>query len=47
VRVFAEEIVRAWLEELGFEVETARAYGDVPLSPRRVAFFGRLARSTA
>jgi SAM-dependent methyltransferase len=38
VRVFPEATVRGWLEDLGFQVVTARAYGDAALATRRVAF---------
>ncbi len=38
VRLFRERDLRSWLEAVGFDVETARAYGAVALGPRRVAF---------
>lgn len=39
VRVFARGAVTAWLEQAGFEVEVATAYGAFELPVRRVAFF--------
>ncbi|APR80388.1 SAM-dependent methyltransferase [Minicystis rosea] len=39
VRAFDERTLASMLDEVGFDVETARAYGDTPLLPRRVAFF--------
>jgi len=38
VRVFDAATVRRWLEDAGFAVVTAPAYGDHPLLPRRLAF---------
>lgn len=38
VKLFREADVRAWLADAGFEVRTSRAYGAVPLAPRRVAY---------
>ncbi|MFO7179709.1 MAG: methyltransferase domain-containing protein [Pseudomonadota bacterium] len=38
VKLFREADVRAWLTDAGFDVHTARAYGAVPLAPRRVAY---------
>jgi hypothetical protein len=45
--VFDEHAVRRWLQAAGFAVETARAYGDTPLLPRRVAFFATRAAVSA
>lgn len=39
VKTFDVNAMKRWLEEAGFRVETARAYGFAPLAPRRVAFF--------
>jgi SAM-dependent methyltransferase len=39
VRVFERKTVTSWLEQLGFEVETATAYGSYELPRRRVAFY--------
>src|SRR5690606_24930729 len=38
VKLFREADVRAWLTDAGFDVHTARAYGAVPLAPRRIAY---------
>jgi hypothetical protein len=34
-----EAAIRSWLESVAFDVETARAYGEQRLAPRRLAFF--------
>jgi hypothetical protein len=39
VRLFDRSAVGAWLEQAGFEVETATAYGALDLPRRRVAFY--------
>lgn len=39
VRLFERGAVNLWLEQAGFEVETAAAYGFFALPRRRVAFF--------
>jgi cyclopropane fatty-acyl-phospholipid synthase-like methyltransferase len=39
VRLFERSAVSSWLEQAGFEVETATAYGSFALPRRRVAFF--------
>jgi SAM-dependent methyltransferase len=38
VRLFERSSVVSWLEQAGFEVEVATAYGAFRLGPRRVAF---------
>jgi SAM-dependent methyltransferase len=38
VRLFDRRAVTTWLEEEGFEVQVATAYGRFDLAPRRVAF---------
>jgi SAM-dependent methyltransferase len=38
VKLFREADVCAWLADAGFTVQTARAYGNVALAPRRVAY---------
>ena len=40
-RLYRPEEIEAWLQDAGFEVETARAYGDFELAPRRMAFVCR------
>jgi len=39
VRLFERGAVISWLEQAGFEVQTATAYGGFELPPRRVAFY--------
>jgi hypothetical protein len=39
IRLFERASVVAWLEQAGFVVETATAYGTIELPPRRVAFY--------
>ncbi len=39
VRLFDRASITSWLEQAGFEVETACAYGALELARRRVAFF--------
>lgn len=39
VRLFERGAVNRWLEQAGFEVETATAYGSFALPRRRVAFY--------
>jgi SAM-dependent methyltransferase len=39
VRLFERGAVGAWLEQAGFDVETATAYGSFALPRRRVAFY--------
>ena len=39
VRLFERRAVSAWLEQAGFEVEFATAYGAFALAPRRIAFY--------
>jgi SAM-dependent methyltransferase len=39
VRLFERRAVSSWLEQAGFEVEVATAYGAFDLAPRRVAFY--------
>jgi SAM-dependent methyltransferase len=39
VRLFERRAVSSWLEQAGFEVEVATAYGCFDLAPRRVAFY--------
>jgi SAM-dependent methyltransferase len=39
VRLFDRTAVTSWLEQAGFEAETATAYGSFELPRRRVAFF--------
>lgn len=41
VRLFDRNLVSAWLERTGFEVETASAYGPIALPARRVVFYAR------
>lgn len=38
-RTFDRAAVSSWLEQAGFQVETAHAYGDFELPRRRVAFY--------
>jgi hypothetical protein len=38
VRAFNRAAVVSWLEQVGFEVEVATAYGGLALPRRRVAF---------
>ena len=40
-RLFRAEEIETWLRDIGFEVETARAYGYFELAPRRMAFVCR------
>ncbi len=39
--LFGAEEIESWLHDAGFEVETARAYGEFELAPRRMAFITR------
>jgi SAM-dependent methyltransferase len=39
VRTFERATIDAWLEQVGFDVETATAYGDFELPRRRVVFY--------
>jgi len=39
VRSFDRDAVTSWLEQAGFEVETATTYGSFELARRRVAFY--------